>query len=308
MNVLEGRWEGWDPPAGEKSATIGVLDGVHLGHRALIERLDRSMIPTVLTFEPHPVEVLRPGTHPRLITTITERIELLASLGVGCVGVLDLAEIKDQMPDAFVEDVLVAKLGVAQLVVGEDFRFGHDRLGDVALLAELGGAHGYRVEPIPIVGHDSKAVSSSRIRALLETGRVAEASLLLGSRFRVTEIVVGGDRRGRELGFPTANLRPPPRKLVPGHGVYACYAVVEGHTHMAAVNVGVRPTFGGGELLVEAFLLDFEADIYGRELTVEFVEHIRPELSFADADELVAQMRRDVDDIRAILGATSPRM
>lgn len=308
MTILDGPWEEWAPPSGRKSATIGVLDGVHLGHRALLSRLDRSTVTSVLTFDPHPIEVLRPGTHPRLITTIDERVELLVEAGVECVAVLDLAEIKEQTPTAFVEDVLVAKMEVGHLVVGDDFRFGKDRAGDVGLLRELGERYGFEVDSIDIVGRGDAAVSSSRIRELLETGLIAEATELLGSRFTITNTVIGGDRRGRELGFPTANLLPPDRKLVPASGVYACFASLDGATHQAAVNVGVRPTFGGGTLLVEAFLLDFDDDIYGDELSVEFVRYLRPELAFEQVGDLIERVRADVAESRAILDATHSRM
>lgn len=308
MIVRTGPWESWERVPGPASMTIGVLDGVHLGHRELLRRLDPSLLRTVLTFDPHPMEVLRPGTAPRLITTIEERIALLEDAGVGCVGVLDLAEIKDQVPQEFVSQVLVERFAVSHLVVGADFRFGKDRSGDVGLLQEMGRRLGFAVDVIGLLEVAQATVSSSRIRALVAEGRVAEAAELLGSRFRLTNVVVDGDKRGREIGYPTANLRPPPRKLIPGHGVYACLATVDGVTHRAAVNVGVRPTFGGEELLIEAFILDFEADIYGRELTLEFVEYLRPELAFAGVAELVEQMAVDVDRASAILSSTGTGM
>lgn len=281
--------------------TIGVLDGVHLGHRALLSRLDPTMAPTVLTFEPHPVEVLLPGTPPRLITTIDERIELLDAAGVERVGVLDLAGIKELPPEDFVRGVLLERLDTGHLVVGDDFRFGKDRSGDVELLKDLGGRLGFEVEAIELIDAGGKTVSSSRIRHLIEAGDVSGAADLLGTPFRITNTVVDGDRRGRDIGFPTANLRPPDRKVVPATGIYACFVRVGDRRHDAAVSVGVRPTFGGGELLIEAFILDFEGDIYGEEITVEFVEYTRPELAFDRVDELVDQMGEDVSRVRAIL-------
>lgn len=300
--VRRGPWEGWEPVPGPTSVTIGVLDGVHVGHQALIARLDDSMTRAVLTFDPHPVEVLRPGTPPRLITTIDERIDLLGEASVEAVGVLDLGEIKDQSPEEFVERVLVEKLQVGHLVVGDDFRFGKDRAGDVVLLSSVGERLGFEVDPIGLVHDDGFPVSSSRIRGLIETGRMADASLLLGSWFSLTNTVIGGDQRGREIGYPTANMRPPVRKVIPANGVYSCFAIVDGSRRDAAVNVGVRPTFGGGELLVEAYILDFDGDLYGDQLTLEFVEYIRPELRFSGVDELVARMDQDVDRARAVLG------
>jgi riboflavin kinase / FMN adenylyltransferase len=304
MMVLDGPWREWTGVDGPASVTIGVLDGVHRGHRALLAGLDTAMTRTVLTFDPHPVEVLRPGTLPRLLTTISERLALFEEAGMGCVGVLDLTEIKDLTPSEFVEQVLAGKLNTGQLVVGRDFRFGKDRTGDVALLERLGPDHDFKVETIDLVVDGDSPVSSSRIRALIEEGAVDTAASLAGQRFTVTNTVVDGDKRGRDIGFPTANILPPERKVVPGTGVYACIATVGGNRHDAAVSVGVRPTFGGGELVIEAFILDFDRDIYGEEMTIEFVKQMRPELRFDSVDELVFQMRKDVEVSRAILEAS----
>lgn len=302
MKTLDGLWREWDAPDNPASVTIGVLDGVHRGHRVLLAGLDEAMTRTVLTFEPHPVEVLRPGVHPRLLTTITERLALLEEAGIDCVGVLDLAEIKDQTPGEFVEHVLAEKLNTAQVVVGRDFRFGKDRSGDVGLLERLAPDFGFAVKVVDLVIDEDAPVSSSRIRALIESGSVEAAAKLAGRRFAVTNTVIDGDKRGRDIGFPTANLRPPARKVVPRPGVYACFAVVDNKTRDAAVNVGVRPTFGGGgELLIEAFILDFDADLYGKEITLEFVKYLRPELRFDGVDELVSQMATDVEVSRGIL-------
>lgn len=308
MIIKDGPWEGWDPVRGPTSATIGVLDGVHLGHRALIARLDETITRSVLTFDPHPVEVLRPGTPPRLITTIDERTRLLDEAGVDVVGVLDLGEIKDHSPEDFVEGVLVDKLQIGHLVVGEDFRFGKDRVGDVALLSRLGSRHGFEVEPIRLVQDDGFPVSSSRIRGLIETGRMAAAGLLLGSWFTVTNTVIGGDKRGREIGYPTANMTPPQRKVIPANGVYSCFATIDETRHDAAVNVGVRPTFGGGELLIEAHILDFDEDVYGKAMTLEFVDYTRPELRFPGVDELIARMDQDVERSRQVLEKARSRI
>lgn len=308
MNVLDGPWHLWEPLERPSSVTIGVLDGVHVGHRELLSRLDNSMTPTVLTFEPHPVEVLRPGTPPRLITTIDERVALFEDVGIGTVGVLDLREIRGLAPEEFVDGVLLDKLSTGHLVVGEDFRFGRDRSGDVGLLQRLGAGLGFDVETIDLVAVGDSPVSSSRIRGLIESGDVAGAAELLGSRFTMTNQVIDGDKRGRAIGYPTANLRPPDRKVVPATGIYACFALLEGSRHDAAVSVGVRPTFGGGELLVEVFILDFDRDIYGKDLTVEFVEYTRPELKFEGVEELVARMEQDVAEVRAILASARARI
>lgn len=306
--VLDGPWTGWNRIPGPSSLTIGVLDGVHRGHRALLGRLDDGMTKTVLTFDPHPLEVLRPGTSPRLITTIDERIHLLEEAGVDCVGVLDLRQIKEQSPDQFITDVLVGKINVGQVVVGTDFRFGKDRAGDVELLRTAGKEHGFTVGVIDLVEELGAPISSSRIRGLIESSHVDEAADLLGSRFALTNVVVDGDKRGREIGFPTANLRPPQRKLIPATGVYACFVGLGEETFAAAVNVGVRPTFGGEELLIEAYILDFSRAIYGQELTVEFVDYLRPEIAFDGVEPLVAQMTDDVERARFVLAGTSTQM
>ena len=307
MIVRSGSWEAWGPANDLSAVTIGVLDGVHLGHQRLLSRLDDSLVRTVLTFDPHPVEVLRPGTPPRLITTVEERIERLESYGVECVGILDLAEIREQGPETFVEQVLVERFRVEQLVVGEDFRFGRDRSGDVALLEELSRSLEFSLETVHLVASGGDVVSSSRIRALVEAGKVDEAATLLGARFSLRGEVAHGDKRGRDLGFPTANIKPPRRKLIPANGVYACMASVDGDTHQAAVNVGVRPTFGGEDLLVEAYLLDFDSEIYGSEIALDFVQYLRPELQFESVEALVVQMAADVEQTRDVL-ANPPRV
>lgn len=309
MRVLTGPYQEWTPLPGAPTAiTIGVLDGVHLGHRALIDKLDGDLVKTVLTFEPHPVEVLKPGTNPRLITLIDERLELLARAGVDQVGILDLAEIKSLAPDEFVESVLVGTLNMGRLVVGHDFRFGRDRSGNVALLERLARAHRFALETIGLVSDSHGPVSSSRIRDLIESGNPRQAAAGMGSRFTVTSQVVRGESRGALIGFPTANLIPPERKVIPGSGIYAAFARVGGSVHPAAVSVGVRPTFGPGELLIEAYLLDFQQDIYGEDLTVELVDYLRPELRFDTVGELVERMREDVAESRLALASTTPSM
>jgi riboflavin kinase/FMN adenylyltransferase len=304
MRVMHTSWPRWEPGK-EASVTIGVFDGVHRGHRALIDRLSSDYEKTVLTFDPHPIEILRPGTPPRLITTIDERLALLDGAGVAQAGVLDLSEIKDLAPERFVEEVLVHRLNIRQLVLGPDFRFGKDRAGDVDLLERMAGAHGYEVDVIELVSDGGEEVSSSRIRSLIESGRPGEAARYLTTRFSVTGPVIHGDKRGAAIGYPTANLRPPERKVVPATGVYAAFAHLEDRAHPAAVSVGVRPTFGGGELLIEAYIMDFDDAIYGQHLGVEFVEYLRPELDFDEVDSLIAQMDADVARARSLLESTA---
>ncbi len=305
MKTLDGPMTGWERQTPPHAVTIGVFDGVHLGHRTIIERLEGTGFPTtVLTFDPHPAEVLSPGSDPRLLTTIGERVSLLEAAGVDTVGILDLAEVRHFEPDRFVDEVLIDKLGVRSLVIGSDFHFGRDRSGDVDYLLTTGQHLGFEVIVVELVESDG-VVSSTRIRSLIESGDVAAASALLGSRFGLSNEVVRGEQRGRALGFPTANLRPPPGKVTPGHGIYAAFAEVDGVARPAAVNVGVRPTFGGTGLLIEAHLLDFDGDLYGKRLTLEFVERLRPEIRFENVDALIEQMGDDVSRVRQILDAVT---
>ncbi len=308
MKTLTGSWSDWPASHVGSSVTIGVLDGVHRGHQALIDHLDPGLTRTVLTFEPHPLEVLRPGTPPRLITTVAERVDRLGAYGVEQVGVLDLREVKDLPAREFVERVLLDRLSVGQVVVGPDFRFGKGRQGDVETLAGLATRHGFEVTVIELIGDELGAVSSSRIRDMIESGQMSAAENAMGARFVMTGLVIEGDARGRAIGFPTANMRPPERKVLPATGVYAAFAHLDGAAHSAAVNVGIRPTFDGDELLVEAFLLDFSDMIYGELLTVEFVEYLRPELRFGGVDELVRAMEADVEQARGLLEAVAPNV
>jgi riboflavin kinase/FMN adenylyltransferase len=280
---------------------VGVFDGVHLGHRAILKRLQARSLPTVvLTFEPHPAEVLSPGTHPRLITTIDERIDLLQGVGIDAAAVVDLAEIRHLGPEEFVETVLLSKLGARHVVVGSDFQFGRDRAGDCEFLLDSGRRHGFDVDVVDLVEAEG-VVSSTRIRRLIEVGDVAGAARLLGSRFRISGTVIPGDRRGKDLGFPTANLKPPQRKVIPGNGIYAAWAQVGGRDLAAAVNIGTRPTFGRSDLLIEAHLLDFDDDVYGEVLTLELVERLRSEIEFSGVDELVRAIAKDVEQVRQML-------
>lgn len=303
MRVLRGPLVTWEPQSLPTAVTVGVFDGVHLGHRTLIDRLQATgHMPTVLTFDPHPAEVLSPGTHPRLITTIEERLDLFAGAGVELVGVVDLAEIRHMRPEEFVSQVLEQRLVMAAMVMGTDFQFGKDRTGDVGFLRRAGDVQGFKVDVVELRSVDG-VVSSSGIRALIEVGEMRVAAALLGSRYRLSNVVVDGDKRGRQIGFPTANLEPPERKVIPGHGVYAAFAIVRGERHQAAVNVGVRPTFGESDLVVEAFLLDFNDDCYGETMTLEFVERLRPELKFEEVSQLVEQMTVDVEMVRGVLAS-----
>lgn len=289
------------------AVAIGVFDGVHLGHRTVLAGLvrgarSRSLAPVALTFDPHPLEFLAPDRAPRLLTDIERRAELLGSCGMEVVGVLPFLQIRDLAPEAFAVEVLAGRLQARVVAVGADFRFGHDRTGDVDALRRLGDRLGFEVEAVELVGHhDGEIVSSSRIRALLGEGRVADAARLLGEPFQVRGPVVHGDGRGRGIGFPTANLHVPERMALPRDGVYAAWARLEGADHPSVVNIGVRPTFGQTHRVVEAHLLDLDLDLYGSLLSLGFVDRLRDERRFAGVDELVAQIARDVEAGRRLL-------
>jgi len=280
-------------PASGRSVAVGTFDGVHLGHREVIEGSD-----SVLTFDPHPVSVVAPQHTPKLLTTPARKAELVASLGVEEMVVIPFdAEFAKLTAEQFIEDVLVGALGATQVSVGENFRFGNRAKGDPDLLSADG-----RFQTIvhPLLELGGEIVSSSHIRGLLQAGEVADANRLLGATFRVTGVVAHGDERGRRLGFPTANLVPDEEFAYPGHGVYA--ALADGRP--AAVSIGVRPTFdtGRGEL-IEAYILDFEGDLYGEPLTLEFLERLRGERRFDSAEALVEQMQSDVTRTREIAAA-----
>ena len=272
---------------GPRAVAIGTFDGVHLGHRAVIAAAAESGLPTaVVTFDPHPRSVL--GSEPvTLLCSLERRLELLGALGVAEALVVPFdRELAALEPTVFAERWL-APLGATMVAAGADFRFGRGRTGDLELLRSLG----YDVRPVPLV----EGVSSSRARELVATGEVVDAARLLGRPVEVEGTVVSGDARGAGLGFPTANLEPPEGVLVPRLGIYAGFAL----DTRAAVSVGTNPTYGAGALRVEAFLLDFEGDLYGRRLVVELWRRLRDEAAFESEEALVAQIVQDVADTRA---------
>ena len=281
-----------------RHVAVGEFDGVHLGHREVMRGAD-----TVLTFEPHPRAVVAPDKAPKLITPLAAKVDLVAGLGVRELVVIPFdGAFASQSPQGFIDDVLVGKLGAHTVSVGENFRFGHRAKGDVALLR---AQTAFETRVVQLVQGDGEVISSSHIRDLIAAGEVERAAACLGSPFQLRGPVAHGDKRGRTLGFPTANLVPDPALVYPGHGVYACRAAVElgGEWQWwpAATNVGVRPTFVTGRgLLVEAFLLGFEGDLYGRELRLAFLSRLRGELRFDSVEELVEQMERDVEETRRI--------
>jgi riboflavin kinase/FMN adenylyltransferase len=273
-----------------RRVAIGTFDGVHLGHREVIRGAD-----TVLTFDPHPLSVIHPEATPRLISTFPVKRDLIAGLGVDELVVIPFDKgFSSQTAEEFVKDVLIDRLGAEQVSVGENFRFGRGAKGTPEFLREHDQ---FETRVVPLVEAAGETISSSHIRGLVAAGEVAQAAEFLGGPFLFEGEVVPGDRRGHELGMPTANLVPDDRYVVPGHGVYAAWA----HGYPAAVNVGVRPTFETGRgLLVEAHLIDFEGDIYGEILRIAFVERLRGEKRFDSVDELVAQMNRDVAQAKQI--------
>lgn len=273
-----------------RRAAIGTFDGVHRGHQAVIKGAD-----TVLTFDPHPLEILHPAALPKLIMPFGVKRDVIEGLGVRELVVIPFdAEFAARSAEEFVEDVLIDKLGAEWVSVGENFRFGAKAKGDPAMLASRPE---FETRVVPLVEVDGETVSSTRIRALVAAGDMEGARHCLGAPFMVEGMVVSGDQRGRELGFPTANLVPDDHLAIPGHGVFAAFA----NGLPAAVNVGVRPTFETGRgVLIEAYLIDFDGDLYGSNLRVAFVERLRGERRFASVEELIAQMRIDVEDARRV--------
>jgi riboflavin kinase / FMN adenylyltransferase len=280
--------------AGARRVAVGTFDGVHRGHRAVIEGSD-----TVLTFEPHPVSVIHPEATPKLLNPFPVKRDLVAGLGVEELVVIPFdRDFAARSAEQFVEQVLIGQLGAAQVSVGENFRFGRGAKGDADFLR----AHDeFETRVVPLVEWSGETISSSHVRGLVAAGEVDKAAEFLGGPFLFEGTVVRGDARGRHLGYPTANLVPDDRLVHPGHGVYAAWA----HGYPAAVNVGVRPQFESGRgLLVEAHLIGFEGDLYGQTLRIAFLERMRGERRFESVEALVEQMDRDVEQARRICEST----
>jgi riboflavin kinase/FMN adenylyltransferase len=305
LETLEPR--GWVRPA----VTVGNFDGVHRGHQALVGvalAAARAVSGTavVLTFDPHPSHVLAPHRAPAALMTVEQKAEILRGLGVERVAVLPFTPaLAAQRAEAFVCDVLSRALGARAVIVGANFRFGHDREGDVGMLERLGREQGFDVSTVAPVLHEGAPVSSTRIREALARGAVEAASELLGRRYFVEGVVRRGAGRGRTIGFPTANLDPV-NETIPGGGVYAGWVRepddAAAPLHAAVVNVGRRPTFGsGGDLLVEAHLFDFAGDLYDRRLRLEFAHRLRDERTFSGLDALKAQIAADASEARRLL-------
>jgi riboflavin kinase / FMN adenylyltransferase len=275
-----------------RRVAVGEFDGVHLGHREVIRGSD-----TVLTFEPHPLQVIRPEAAPRLLTSFPVKVDLISGLGVEELVVIPFDhDFAAQSPQDFIDQVLVQRLNATHVAVGENFRFGHRAAGDPST---LGADDRFQTRIVPLVEVDGEIVSSSHIRALVQAGEIEPATRMLGAPFQLRGEVVSGDGRGRELGFPTANLVPDEALVCPGHGVY----VARADDACAAVNVGIRPTFGTGRgVLIEAYLLDRDIDLYGKILRVDFLKRLRGERRFSTVEALIEQMQRDVEDARGVCG------
>lgn len=323
------RWRGLDEVPtgwGRCVVTIGVFDGVHRGHAQIISRAvadahDRGLACVLVTFDPHPSEVVRPGSHPAQLTSLARRADLAEELGVDVFCVLPFTvELSRLSPESFVHELLVERLHAATVVVGQNFTFGHKAQGDVDLLRRLGARAGFTVDGVGLLsgedvertGQDPVTYSSTYIRSCVDAGDVAAAAAALGRPHRVEGVVVRGDGRGRGLGYPTANVAPPMHSAVPADGVYAAWftvlgygpslgELVPGDRHQAAVSIGTNPTFSGRTRTVEAYVLDAEADLYGQHVAVDFVARLRGMTTFASVDELLEAMAGDTERTREVL-------
>ena len=298
------------PPEKNTVLAIGVFDGVHVGHQHLLKRLtdttrQGAMLSGVITFANHPRTVITPGACVKYITSVKDRLALLEATGVDMVVPLTFdVELSRLRAHEFV-GLLRERLNMAGLVMGYNFVMGHQREGNPETLKAMGAEKGFSVSVVEPFSTDGQGVSSTAIREAIAAGGIEKAAKFLGRFFALEGKVVAGNARGRELGFPTANLDVPKNQIIPADGIYASWAYMKGQRYMAATNVGIRPTFDEKERLVEAFLLGFDGDLYGSELKLEFVRRLRDELRFDSVDALVAQMHKDVEQTRQILSGNS---
>lgn len=290
--------------------TVGSFDGVHLGHRAVLDRLRRRADATggraiLLTFEPHPLRVIRPGSAPAILTTVREKAEILAQCGLDFAVFLRFSrELAEYSPRRFVEEILLDRLGTTELVIGHNHAFGRNRTGDSATLQEIGGELGFSVDLLPPVKSGETAISSTGIRQAVANGELEVARAGLGRPYSFLGTVVRGEGRGSALGFPTANLRTDTGgKLLPPSGVYAVRGNLRSGVHPGALHIGPRPTFPGSPPSIELYLIDFEGDLYGEEVRVDLIRHLRGIERFDTAEDLVRQMGRDVALAREVLDA-----
>jgi riboflavin kinase/FMN adenylyltransferase len=306
------RWRGVEavPSSwGRCVVTIGVFDGVHQGHQRIIGRAvelatERGVPSVVLTFDPHPIEIIRPGSHPPLLTGPRHKAELLEALGVDVMCVLPFTpEFRRLTAEEFVHEVLVERLHVSGVVIGQNFRYGAEGAGDVGTLTASGRRFGFTVEGLTLEGSADTTYSSTYIRSLVDAGDVEEAARVLGREHQVEGLVVRGDQRGRAIGYPTANLSLLPWSAVPADGIYAGRLLRGKETLPAAISIGTNPTFAGRERRVEAFILDFDEDIYGERVALTFTARLRDTVRFDTVEGLVAQMGHDVERTRDLLGS-----
>jgi riboflavin kinase/FMN adenylyltransferase len=293
--------------------TIGNFDGVHLGHQTLFQKVkERARAVAgqgvVLTFDPHPIKLMRPEKQLPLLTTTAQKVRLLSELDLEVLIVHPFTPEFGALPARdFVQEYLVRRLGVQEVVIGHDYRFGRRREGNIALLQALGAEFGFPVHVVDAIQIQGQVVSSTLIRTLLQNGRVQEAQTFLGRPYEVTGIVVPGFGRGaRLLGFPTANIAPDNGLLLPDAGIYAVWAELQGRVYAGVANIGTCPTFDNEQLTLEVYILDFDADIYGERLAVRFVQRLRDEHRFPDIPALVSQIKKDVAAARQIVGLPCP--
>ena len=306
MKMWRGDPQTWGPPPAEGSAiTIGVFDGVHRGHQAVLadvaERADGSFEQVALTFDVHPRSVVAPGSAPQQLTTVAQRIEMFDSLGIDQVGVLPFADLRTSSPDGFVSKILVGAFNARLVAVGTDFRYGAERAGDVATLRRAGLGYGFEVDAVELLEEDGGAISSTTIRSSLAVGEVIEAAELLGRPYELVGEVIEGDKRGKTIGFPTANVIFGSETALPANGVYAVQVGVGKEVLDGVCNVGIRPTFGGDSVVVEAHILDWYGDLYGSQIKVWFIDRIRDEMKFDNVERLVAQITADAETARRLL-------
>ncbi|MCI0844516.1 MAG: bifunctional riboflavin kinase/FAD synthetase [Chloroflexi bacterium] len=296
-------------PSRETVLTVGVFDGVHQGHRHLlrqvVELAGDQFIPTVVTFSNRPITVLRPGTEPSYLTSLDQRVDLIKQQGIELVVCLDFTLELAAVTATNFAKLLVDSLKMKGLILGPDSALGKDRQGDLAFMQQEGEQLGFWVASVEPLEIDGQPVKSRRIREAVASGNMAVCPDLLGRNHHLSGVVVLGDQRGRTLGFPTANIEVDPQILLPGDGIYATWAIIDGKRHQAATSIGIRPTFELSQRLVEVYVMDFDGDLYGKTVGVEFVKKVRDQEKFDGLDALIKQINQDVDDCRQVLAGSA---
>ena len=292
-------------PSRETVVTVGVFDGVHQGHRYLlrqvVELAGSRYIPTVVTFSNRPITVLRPGTEPSYLTSLDQRVDLIKQQGIELVVCLDFTLELAAVTATDFAKLLGDSLKMKGLILGPDSALGKNRQGDLAFMQQQGERLGFWASSVESLEIEGKPVKSRRIREAVASGNMAVCPDLLGRNHHLSGVVVLGDQRGRTLGFPTANIEVDPQILLPGDGIYATWAIIDGKRHQAATSIGIRPTFELSQRLVEVYVMDFSGDLYGKTVGVEFIEKVRDQEKFDGLDALIKQINQDVDDCRQVL-------